>query len=361
MSSEFGRKLKIQIFGQSHSEAIGVVIDNFPCGIKVDIEKIQSFMQRRTPGNDLLSTQRKEPDKIEIISGVYNGYTCGAPICAIIANTNTKSTDYSEIADKPRPSHADFAAHQKYNGFNDVRGGGHFSGRLTAPLCFAGALCMQYLEQLEIYVGAHISCIGKVKDNQFDSVNLTKEHLLIAQGKSFPALCDEAAELMKKEILIAKERGDSIGGAIECAVVGLPVGLGGGMFGGVENILSSAMFSIPAVKGIEFGSGFEGCLKHGSEYNDEYYYDRSGLIKAYSNNNGGITGGMTNGMPLLFRVAIKPTPSVFIEQKTVSFKEKKDTTLVIKGRHDPCILKRAIPAVEAVCAFAITDIILYNE
>ncbi len=360
MSSEFGKKLKIQVFGQSHSEAIGVVIDNLPCGFEIDFDKVSSFMKRRAPGNDIFSTPRKEEDEVEIVSGIYKGVTCGAPLCAMIRNKNVVSKDYDLMADIPRPSHADYAAHKKYKGYNDIRGGGHFSGRLTAPLCFAGAVAMQYLNSFGIYIGAHISSVGSVKDKLYNSVSMTKEELMSASEKDFPVLDDMSASLMRAEILNAKQKGDSIGGSIECAAIGLPVGIGQGMFGGVENNISAAMFAIPALKGIEFGSGFSGCSMRGSEYNDSYFLDNN-KVKTNSNNNGGVTGGLTTGMPLIFRVAIKPTPSVFTEQNSISFSKNENVKLQINGRHDPCILKRALPVVEAVCAFTLLDMILYNE
>lgn len=353
MSSMTGKNLKVSVFGQSHSEAIGVVIDGLPAGFTLDIKKIHAFMERRAPGNNAFSTARKESDKPEILSGLVNNTTCAAPLCAIIHNTNTRSSDYENLKDCPRPSHADYAASVKYNNFNDAAGGGHFSGRLTAPLCFAGAVCMQILESRNINIKAHIYSIGNIKDTPFDLVNITNEDIV---SKDFPVIDDNAGKAMQDVILTAKEQSDSVGGIIECAVTGVPAGYGDPMFDGVENIIAKNIFGVPAVKGIEFGNGFECTTLPGSHNNDTYTI-KDGKIVTTTNNSGGITGGITTGMPIVFRAAMKPTPSIGKEQNSVSLSEKTGKKLVIQGRHDPCIVQRAVPVIEAVAAISILDIL----
>ncbi len=353
MSSMTGKNIKISVFGQSHSEAIGVVIDGLPTGIKLDFEEIYAFMARRAPGNNAFSTTRKEADKPEIISGLAEGYTCGAPLCAVIKNTNTRSGDYSNLKDCPRPSHADFAASIRYNGFNDIAGGGHFSGRLTAPLCFAGAVCMQILKQKGIDIKAHIYSIADIKDTPFDLVSITSEHIA---SKDFPVINDAQGKLMQDKILEAKVQADSVGGIIECAVTGVKAGYGSPMFDGIENIIAKNIFGVPAVKGIEFGNGFDCTLLKGSENNDSYRI-KDGKIVTETNNSGGITGGISTGMPIVFKVAMKPTPSIGKEQKSVSLSKNENADLIINGRHDPCIVQRAVPVIEAVAAISILDII----
>lgn len=354
MSSMTGNKIKISVFGQSHSEGIGVVIDSLPAGKKIDLEKVYQFMERRAPGRSILSTQRKEADKPEILSGLVNGVTCGVPLCAVIRNTNTRSADYNNIADTPRPSHADFSGFMRYNGFNDVAGGGHFSGRLTAPLCFAGAVCMQVLEEMGIKIQAHILKIKDVSDESFNPVSVTEMNI---GKKPFPVINEKAGEKMRAEIDKARLDCNSVGGIIECAVTGLRAGLGNPMFDGVENMLAKNIFGIPAVKGIEFGNGFAAAGLFGSENNDDFCIE-NGEIKTVTNNSGGINGGITNGMPIIFRAAFKPTPSIYKEQNSVSIKDKTEKKLKIEGRHDPCIVPRAVPVVEAVTAFTILDMIM---
>lgn len=357
MSCNFGNNIKITIFGQSHSEAIGVVIDGLPAGFRIDTEKTAAFMARRAPGQNDLSTPRKEADEVKIISGVVDNVTCGAPLCAVIENTNTRSGDYDKLRLLPRPSHSDFAAMMKHNGFNDIRGGGNFSGRLTAPLCFAGAVCMQMLEEKGIYIGAHISSIGKADDERFDAVNVDKTDFEKILSKPFPVISDKQGELMRKEIYDAKGCGDSVGGTIECAVIGMPAGIGDPMFDGIENRISAAIFGIPAVKGIEFGSGFAGSKLHGSENNDDFI-NKNGKIRTATNNHGGILGGISSGMPIVFRCAIKPTPSIGMQQQSVNVETGEEEALVIGGRHDPCIVPRAVPCVEAAAAIVVADYIL---
>ena len=354
MSSMTGNKIKISVFGQSHSKGIGVVIDGLPAGKKIDMKKVLGLMDRRAPGKNSLSTQRKESDTPEILSGLVNGVTCGAPLAMVIYNENHHSADYNNIIDMPRPSHADFSANVRYNGFNDVSGGGHFSGRLTAPLCFAGAVCMQILEDMGIEIQAHIQKIKNVYDDKIDYVNIGKWN---TAEKTFPVINDEKGKLMIAEIEKAREHCDSVGGVIECAVTGVKAGYGDPMFDGVENQLAKNIFGIPAVKGIEFGNGFDATDLYGSENNDDFCI-ADGEIKTTTNNSGGINGGITNGMPIVFRTAIKPTPSIFKEQNSVSLKNKTEEKLQIKGRHDPCIVQRAVPVVEAVTAITILDVIL---
>ncbi len=354
VSCNFGNNIKITIFGQSHSEAIGVVIDGLPAGFEINMEKIAEFMARRAPGQNSISTPRKEADEFKIISGVVDNITCGAPLCAIIENKNTRSGDYDKLKFIPRPSHSDFTAWAKHEGFNDIRGGGNFSGRMTAPLCFAGAVCMQMLEEKGIKIGAHIASIGKVKDKKFNPVAVDFADV---QSKSFPVIDDEKGEMMINTILDAKENADSVGGTIECAIVGMPVGIGDPIFDGIENRISSAVFGIPAIKGIEFGSGFGGSELFGSENNDDFICE-NGDIRTVTNNHGGILGGISSGMPIVFRVAVKPTPSIGKKQQSVNVESLEKEELVIGGRHDPCIVPRAVPCIEAAAAVAIADFIL---
>ncbi|MBE7086991.1 MAG: chorismate synthase [Clostridiales bacterium] len=353
MSNTIGKNIKVTVFGQSHSPAIGVVIDGFPSGVKVDDEYVKKFMARRAPGG-AFSTPRKEGDEVTFISGLNAlGETCGAPICGVIQNTNVKSKDYSDIEVMPRPSHSDFTSLIKYGLSRDVRGGGQFSGRLTAPLCIAGALCKKYLEEKGVFITAHLRSVGGIEDKSYDPVSNDIEQNL----SDFPALDSDVAEKMKSEIESARLDGDSVGATIECKVVGTPLGLGDPMFCGVESILASAIFSIPAVKGFEVGSGFYGSTLRGSQNNDPLCI-KNGEIKTVTNNAGGINGGITNGMPLTFNVAFKPTPSILKPQQSVNINTKEECKLQIKGRHDPCIGVRAVPVVEAVTAIVIADMIL---
>ncbi len=355
MSSIMGNKLKVSVFGQSHSEAIGCVIDGLPSGIKLDMDAINIFMQRRAPGKNQYSTQRSEADLPKILSGVVDNITCGAPLCMIIENTNTHSKDYSDIRINPRPGHSDYPYYIKTNGANDIRGGGHSSGRLTAPLCFAGAIALQILKEKGVDVKAHIYSVKDVKDVSFNPVNITNVSI---SNKAFPVLDDSLGIKMQEAIAEAKEKLDSVGGIIECAVTGMPVGIGEPMFDGIENRLSANIFGIPAVKGIEFGLGFDATKVYGSENNDAFYYDENGKIKTKTNNHGGILGGMSTGMPIIFKVAIKPTPSIAQKQETVNLVAGENSELEIHGRHDPCIVPRAVPVVEAVTALTMLDLIL---
>ena len=356
MSSNFGERVKISVFGQSHSDAIGVMIDGLPAGEYIDLEKVQAFLQRRAPGQNAYSTTRKETDMPKVVSGLWQDRTCGAPICAMIENTNTRSKDYSNLRKMPRPGHADYTAFVKYEGFQDYRGGGHFSGRLTAPLCFAGAVCMQILERKGIIIGAHIAAIKHCKDNAWDMVHITKEELKTVIEKHFPTIDDKAGETMQKMIAQAKAEQNSVGGVVEVIALGLPVGLGEPMFDGLESKIASLLYAIPAVKGVEFGAGFAAAEMMGSENNDDFYYDIDGSIKTKTNNHGGSLGGISSGMPLVVRVAFKPTPSISQEQQTISWETKQNETLRIVGRHDPCIVPRAVPCVEAAIAIALLDL-----
>ena len=356
MSSTYGESLKLSVFGQSHGAAIGMTLDGIPAGLPVDQEILQKFLNRRAPGQNDWSTPRKEEDRPEILSGIVDGFTCGAPIAAIIRNTNTRSKDYSSLKDIPRPGHADYTAQIKYGGFQDAAGGGHFSGRLTAPLCIAGGMCIQWLEGMGIRIGARIVSIGGIHDDdQLDPVNPDLSKI----RADFPVLSVSAAEAMCNAISSAKERGDSVGGIVECYITGLPAGIGEPMFGGVESKLAQIIYGIPAVKALEFGAGHTMGSMNGSQSNDCFLIE-NGVVKTDTNNCGGILGGITNGMPVIFRVAIKPTPSISRPQQSVNLKTGEITTLEIKGRHDPCIVHRAVPVVEAAAAIAIYDLILSN-
>lgn len=356
MSSEFGKLLKVSVFGQSHGKAIGVVIDGLPAGEPIDLEELQRFLDRRRPGKDPLSTARSEADAPEILSGLENGVTCGAPLCAVIRNADRRSKDYSELDDKPRPGHADYTAWVKWKGHADMRGGGHFSGRLTAPLCVAGGIAKQLLARRGVYVGAHLSSVAGISDEAFP-LYPTKELFDEIAAKPFPVLDDEAGELMQDIILRAKNDLDSVGGIIECAAIGLQAGLGDPMFDGIENRLAAALFGIPAVKGVEFGAGFGAAALRGSENNDSFTV-KDGRIATETNRAGGILGGITTGMPVVLRAAVKPTPSIGQAQKTVILSARENTELEIHGRHDPCIAHRAVPVVEAVTAAVLLDLLL---
>lgn len=338
MSSSFGKNLKVTIFGESHGPAIGCVLEGFPAGFAPDMDKVTAFMLRRASRGQSGATARSEEDIPEVLSGLFEGKTCGTPIAAVIRNNNTQSQDYANLNVCPRPGHADLTWNAKTNGANDYRGGGHASGRLTAPMCFAGALAKQYLESQGVAVNASICSI---KDHQ------------ISDNRDEFGLDEEAKKIIEE----AQKAGDSVGGIIECAITGLPMGLGSPIFDGVENKLSQAIFGIPAVKGIEFGSGFSGTKLMGSQNNDAFTY-QNGKPVTKTNNAGGILGGITNGMPVTFRVAIKPTPSIAKEQQTVDLNTKQDTSLEIKGRHDACIVPRALPVVEAIAALVALDLLL---
>ena len=352
MSSTYGNIIKLSVFGQSHGSAIGMTLDGIPAGQAVDFDKLQYFLERRAPGRAAYATTRKEADMPEFLSGIVNGYTCGAPIAALIPNQNTRSGDYENLKDCPRPGHADYPAQIKYNGYQDVAGGGHFSGRLTAPLCIAGGLCKQWLEEKGIFVAAHIDSIAGISDEPImlsrTEPDLNKIHT------DFPVVNADAGVKMQEAIDHARMDGDSVGGVVECFITGLPAGIGDPMFDGIENKIAQIIYGIPAVKGLEFGSGFSGSNMRGSENNDAYTVV-NGAVRTRTNNAGGILGGITTGMPVIFRVAMKPTPSISKTQNTIRLSDMAQCALNISGRHDPCIVPRAVPVVEAAAALAMYD------
>lgn len=364
MSSEFGNRIKFSVFGQSHGHSIGILIDGLPAGERIDLNELDKFLERRRTGKSALSTQRREADRPIFLSGfkdiIENEFliTCGAPLCAVIKNSDAHSGDYSEILDKPRPGHADYTAFLKWHGTADMRGGGHFSGRLTAPLCIAGGIAKQILARKNIFIGAHLAEVAGVQDDKFNDLKLSAELFNKLALKKFPVINDKSGEKMQAEILNAAENGDSVGGIIECAILNMPAGVGEPMFDGVENNLAKVLFGIPAVKGVEFGAGFNAARMRGSQNNDAFRINKSGKIITETNNCGGILGGITDGMPVIFRAAIKPTPSVMISQKTISISRHENTELVIKGRHDPCIAHRAVPVTEAVTACVVLDMVI---
>lgn len=357
MSSVIGDKIKLSIFGESHGEAIGCVIDGLPAGIKIDMNAVYKDMQRRAPGKDKTATPRLEKDIPHILSGMLDNVTTGAPLAMVIENTNTKSGDYSNLMTVPRPGHSDYPAYVKYGGNNDIRGGGHFSGRLTAPLVFAGSVAKQILSQMGVTIGAHIKQIGSVCD-AVSNLNKTDKSLLDTLSSSTFSLIDETKEqAMRDEIEKARLSLDSVGGIIECFAVGLPVGIGGNMFDTVEGKLASILFGVPAVKGVEFGLGFGFADKRASEVNDQYEI-KNGRVATLSNNNGGVLGGMTDGAPLSVSVAIKPTPSIAKKQKSVNLLTMENAELEIHGRHDPCIVVRAVPVIECAVALGLLDLMM---
>ncbi len=356
MSSTYGEKIKISVFGESHGGGIGVVIDGLPAGKTIDMDAVLLQMARRAPGKDKTATPRKESDLPKILSGILGDTLTGAPLCAVIENTNTRSQDYGNLLSKPRPGHSDYTAYVKYHAANDIRGGGHFSGRLTAPLVFAGAVCRQLLAQKGIQIAAHIAGIGSVFDEPFDPVRIEPALIERLNRSSFALINEETEAAMRDEVEVARLEQDSVGGTIECAVTGLPAGVGGPMFGGVEGAIAKAVFGVPAVKGIEFGAGFSLASMRGSQANDPFCVE-NGKIVTETNNCGGILGGITDGMPVIFRAAIKPTPSVSQPQKTVDLQTMTNTTLEIHGRHDPCIVPRAVPVIEAVAAIAVINLL----
>ncbi len=360
MTATFGEKIKFTIFGESHGLAIGCVIDGLPPGTELNLEAVKAEMQRRAPGKSRLATARQEKDAFVIQSGFFEGRATGTPMCVLIPNSDQHSGDYSKLQNVVRPGHADYSGKVKYHGFNDYRGGGHFSGRLTAPLVFMGAVAKQILAKRGVSIGAHIAAVAGVKDKPFNPLGERAELFTELVQKAFPVLDDAAGEAMQQKILTAKAECDSVGGVIECMAINMPAGVGSPFFDSLESRLAHALFSVPAVKGIEFGKGFALTEMHGSEANDQMHYE-DGKVKTYTNNNGGITGGITNGMPVLLRVAIKPTPSIAKAQKTVDLSTKTDTELAIAGRHDPCIVQRAVPVIEGVTAWVLLDMLLAGE
>lgn len=349
MSSFIGENLRLSLFGQSHSAAVGMTLEGLPAGFRIDREALRRFLERRAPGRNAWSTSRREADEPEFLGGLAGEYTCGAPLTAVIRNTNTRSADYSALEDIPRPGHADYTARVKFGGYEDRAGGGHFSARVTAAMCIAGGICRQYLEEKGIHVRAHIASIGGIRDEG--------DPLVSVEDREFPTLSDACGEEMKALIARMHAEGDSVGGIVECVVSGVPAGLGDPVFGGMENRISAVLFGIPAVKGVEFGDGFAAAGKAGSENNDEFEM-QDGRVITRTNHSGGILGGITNGMPVIFRAAFKPTPSIAREQRSVNLKTGEEVSLRVPGRHDPCVVPRAVPCVEAAAALAVTDALL---
>lgn len=358
MGSIWGNALKISIFGESHGGGIGAVLDGFPSGIVFDEAFVLEEMARRAPGKNKQSTARKEADLPKILSGIYQGYTTGTPISAVIENTDTRSGDYKDFSTQPRPGHADYTGLVRFGGYNDPRGGGHFSGRLTAPLVFAGAMCKSFLRTKGITVGAHIQSIAQIQDTPFDDVAVTAEQLEQLRRQTYPVINPMAEKAMLAAIEDARLDNDSVGGVIECAAVGVPAGLGSPMLDTVEGRLASILFAVPAVKGVEFGIGFGFSEFRGSHANDAFALTDDEKVVTETNNNGGVLGGITSGMPLVFRAAIKPTPSISKTQRTLNLSSGEVEDLNIKGRHDPCIVTRAAPVIEAAAAIALTDLYL---
>lgn len=355
-----GDQIKLTIYGESHGASIGAVLDGLPAGVSVDWDEVRREMERRAPGRNALSTDRKEKDAFEIQSGYFNDHTTGTPLCVMIRNGDQHSKDYDQLRHIMRPGHADYAGHVRYGGYNDYRGGGHFSGRLTAPLVFAGAIAKQVLQSRGITVGSHIQRIAGVEDARFSPLGESAERLEQLTHELLPLLDPSKAEAMKLAVRDARSAKDSVGGLIEVMAVGLPAGLGDPLFDSVESALAHMLFSVPAVKGVEFGDGFALAQMRGSEANDAMQYD-GGTVKTLSNHNGGITGGITNGAPLLCRLVIKPTASIAKAQRTVDLDTGEDAELSITGRHDPCIVQRAVPVVEAATAWVLLDILLQSQ
>lgn len=353
MKNSIGNNLVLTLFGESHGEYIGAVLDGLAPGIEINEEYIKESLARRRPSSDL-STSRVEEDEYKIVSGVLSGVTTGAPLCFLIANKAQRSEDYEQMKNTPRPSHADFGAEVKYRGFADKRGGGHFSGRLTAAIVFAGAIVSYALEKKGIYIGSHVKAVRCVRDRDFGDV---ASDLSLLEGRSFPTLCTDAEEEMKRVISEARQRLDSVGGIIETAIIGTPAGVGEPWFDTAEGALAKALYSIPAIKGVEFGAGFGFSELYGSEANDPYII-KDGQVLCSSNNNGGVCGGITNGMPIIFRCAVKPTPSIGAPQATVDLSTMKETTVTVGGRHDPAIISRICPVADAVSALVIADLLI---
>lgn len=359
MKNNFGTNISMTIFGESHGPCIGITLDGLPAGFKINLERIKEDMEKRkAKGN--ISTQRHEDDEVEIVSGFFNGYTTGTALTILIQNKNTQSKDYSDIQYRLRPGHADFSAYEKYHGFQDYRGGGHFSGRLTAPIVAAGSICRQILETKNILIGSHIEQLYALHDAPFsNNIDELKKQIQTLNKKEFSTLDEQVAQNMEQAILEAKNEQDSIGGILESAIINLPAGIGEPFFDSIESILAHLLFSIPAVKGVSFGAGFQMAAKKGSEANDAFIMNDT--IQTKTNNNGGINGGISNGMPIIIHTCIKPTPSIYKAQETVDYKTKESQTLNIKGRHDPCILHRARIVVDSMIAFGILDLLMSNN
>lgn len=359
MKNNFGTNISMTIFGESHGPCIGITLDGLPAGFKINLERIKEDMEKRKAKGSI-STQRHEDDEVEIVSGFFNGYTTGTSLTILIQNKNTQSKDYSDIQYRLRPGHADFSAYEKYHGFQDYRGGGHFSGRLTAPIVAAGSICRQILETKNILIGSHIEQLYALHDAPFsNNIDELKKQIQTLNKKEFATLDEQVAQNMEQAILEAKNEQDSIGGILESAIINLPAGIGEPFFDSIESILSHLLFSIPAVKGVSFGAGFQMASKKGSEANDAFIMNDT--IQTKTNNNGGINGGISNGMPIIIHTCIKPTPSIYKTQKTVDYKTKESQTLNIKGRHDPCILHRARIVVDSMIAFGILDLLMSSN
>lgn len=360
MSGVWGKNIVISIFGESHGKTIGITMDGIPAGVSLDLNHINKELQRRSPGRNDFSSERNEEDDFEILSGYFNNKTTGSPLCAIIKNKDNKLKDYKDLRYIMRPSHADYTGYIKHKGFNDYRGGGHFSGRLTAPLVLAGAIAKQILMKKNIIIGSHIKSILHINDSNFNELNVEHELLKNLHIKDFPVIDESQGKKMQEIISTAKNESDSVGGKIETAIIDIPPGLGEPFFDSIESRLSQMMFSIPGVKAIEFGRGFDITKIKGSQAKDEYIIEK-GQIKTLANNNGGILGGISNGMPIIFNIAIKPTPSIGQKQRTIDMEKMQQVSLQIQGRHDPCILPRAIPVVEAGTALVILDLLIEKE
>lgn len=353
MKSSIGEALQISLFGESHGEAIGVLINGLPAGIPLDENYINHFLDLRKPKGKI-STSRKERDELHIVSGYFNGHTTGTPLCILFENSNTHSKDYHN--DKMRPSHADYTANEKYRGYQDYRGGGHFSGRLTAPLVAAGSIARHILEKKGIVIGTHIAKLQELQDIPFPESEDDAISVLQELNQTYFPVCDvEVSKHMQKRIETLAKTGDSTGGILETMVLGMPTGVGEPFFSSLESVLAKLLFSIPAIKGVEFGLGFEFCNFNGSEVNDAFYMDQE-TVKTKTNYNGGINGGISNGMPLHLKTVVKPTPSIFIEQETIDYQTKENTTIQIEGRHDPAIVHRARVVVDSVVAIGILDL-----
>jgi chorismate synthase len=366
MPSTFGNALRVTVFGQSHSQAVGCVVEGLPSGHVVDMEALGRFMARRAPGQGPWTTPRKEADLPRIVSGLNpKGATCGAPLAIVIENTNTRSRDYDNLMAVPRPGHADYTAWAKWHGNQDVPGGGHFSGRLTAPLCAAGGIALQMLAERGVRVGAHLLSVADVRDEPLcaldnapaSQVRLQGQLDALTDGRTFPTIDAEAGKAMLAAIDDARRELDSVGGVVECVATGMPAGVGSPMFDGIENLIARAAFGVPAVKGVEFGRGFEAARLRGSEDNDPYRMV-DGTVTPVTNNAGGALGGITTGAPVLFRMALKPTSSISRPQESVDLTSGSDATLEVHGRHDPCVATRAVPVAEAICALALLDALL---
>ncbi len=361
MGANFGKNYRISLFGESHGVALGTNIDGIPAGTELDIDFIKEEMKRRAPGRSKLTTPRVEKDEFEILSGFVNGKTTGTPLAMIVRNRDQRSKDYSELAKKPRPGHADWSGMNRYKGFNDIRGSGHFSGRITTSIVFAGAIAKQLLKERGILIGAHIKSLNNIEDRDFKESDITEENIDRLREMVLPTLTEGIAEEMESAILKAREESNSLGGIVELMVTGLKPGIGDPFFESMESELARMIFSIPSTKGIEFGAGFGITRMTGYEANDEMYFDENGNIRSYTNNNGGIIGGITTGMPISFKVAIKPTASIEKIQKTVNLETGKDDTLEVKGRHDPVIVPRAIVVLESATAIVILDRLLESR